>query len=55
MHSCFYTIIHLKVKLRELVLLVRRCILDVTKRRGVYNVADNETLDRLILGDGLAC
>jgi hypothetical protein len=54
MDSCFNTVVHLKVKLGKLVCFVSRSLLDITKRGSIYNVADNETLDGLVLGDGLS-
>jgi len=54
MHSSLNTVIHLEVKLGELVSLVGRGLLDITKGRSIYDVTDNKTLDSLILGDGLS-
>ena len=54
MHSGFNTVVHLKVKLGKLVGLIGRSFLDITKGGGIDNVADNEALDCLILGDGLS-
>jgi hypothetical protein len=34
--------------------LVSRSLLNVSERRGINNVADDETLNRLILGNGLS-
>ena len=47
-------VVHLEVKLGELVLLVGTGFLDITQRGGINDVTDNKTLDGLILGDGLA-
>ena len=47
-------VVHLEVKLGELVLLVGRGILDITEGGGIDDVANDEALDGLVLGDGLA-
>ena len=47
-------VVHLEVKLGELVLLVSGGILDITEGGGINDVADDEALDGLVLGDGLA-
>ena len=47
-------VVHLEVKLGELVLLVGGGILDITEGGGINDVADDEALDGLVLGDGLA-
>ena len=47
-------VVHFQVKLRELVVLVRTSLLDVSQTGGIDNVADDEALDGLILGDGLS-
>ena len=47
-------VVHLEVKLGELVLLVGRSILDITEGGGIDDVANDEALDGLVLGDGLA-
>ena len=54
MDGGFHTVVHFQVKLGELVFLVSRGLLDITKRGGIHNVADDETLNRLILGNGLS-
>lgn len=54
MDRCFHTVVHFQVKLGQLVLLVCASLLDVSKGRCVHNIADNETLDRLVLRNGLA-
>mmetsp|Transcript_20164 Transcript_20164/g.26599 ORF Transcript_20164/g.26599 Transcript_20164/m.26599 type:complete len:139 (-) Transcript_20164:85-501(-) len=54
MDGCLNTVVHLEVKLGEGVLLVGRGLLDITKTGCIYNVPYNETLDGLILGDGLS-
>jgi hypothetical protein len=54
MDGGFHTVVHFQVKLGELVFLVSRSLLDITKRGGIHNVADDETLNRLILGNGLS-
>lgn len=33
--------------------MVGRSFLDISQRRGIDNIADNEALDGLVLGDGL--
>ena len=48
------TVVHFKVQLWELVFLVRRSLLDITKGRRINNVAHNETGDSLVLWDGLS-
>lgn len=53
-HSSLYTVVHLEVKLGKLIGLVSRSFLNITKGGGIYDVTDNETLDSLILGDGLS-
>jgi hypothetical protein len=50
----FDAVEHFQVQLGKLVILVGRRFLDISQRRGIYNVTDNETLDSLILGDGLS-
>lgn len=47
-------VVHLEVKLRELVLLVGRGFLDITEGGGIDDVTNDESLDGLVLGDGLA-
>ena len=47
-------VVHLEVKLGELVLLVSGGILDITEGGGINDVANDEALDGLVLGDGLA-
>jgi len=54
MHGGFYAVEHLKVQFGELVFLVSGGFLDITKRRGIDDVADNESLDSLVLGDSLS-
>ncbi len=54
MHSSLNAVVHLKVKLRKLVVLVSRSFLNITKRGSIYDVTDNEALDSLILGDSLS-
>ena len=54
MDSCFNTVVHLEVKLWELVVLVSRSLLNITKGGSIYDVTDDETLDSLILGDSLS-
>jgi hypothetical protein len=54
MDSSLYAVVHFKVQLGKLVFLVRRSLLDITKRRCIHNVADNETGDCLILRNGLS-
>ena len=47
-------VVHLEVKLGELVLLVGRGFLDITEGGGIDDVTNDEALDGLVLGDGLA-
>lgn len=54
MHGGFDAVIHLQVQLGKLVFLVGRSFLDISQRRGIHNVSDNEALDGLVLGDGLS-
>lgn len=54
MHSGFDAVEHLKVQFRELVFLVSGGFLDITEGRGIDDVADNESLDGLVLGDSLS-
>lgn len=54
MHSSLDAVKHLEVKLGQLVLLVSRSFLDISEGRSIDNVTDDETLDGLILGDGLS-
>merc|ERR1719437_323626 len=54
MHCGFDAVEHLKVQLGELVFLVSGGFLDITERRGIDNVTDDESLDGLILRDGLS-
>lgn len=48
------TIKHFQVQLWKLVFLVGRRFLDITKGRSIDNVANDETLDGLVLGNGLS-
>ena len=54
MDGCFDAVEHFEVQFRELVFLVCGGFLDITKRGGIDDVADNESLDGLILGDSLS-
>jgi hypothetical protein len=54
MDGGFHTVVHFQVKLGELVFLVSRSLLNVSERRGIHDVADDETLNRLILRNGLS-
>ena len=54
MHSGFNTVEHFQVQFRKLVFLVGRSLLNITERTSIYNVSDNESLDGLILRDGLS-
>jgi hypothetical protein len=54
MDGSLHTVVHFKVQLWELVFLVGRGFLNITEGRGIHNVADDETRDGLILGDGLS-
>ena len=50
----FHAVIHFQVKLGKLILLVGRRLLDISQRGSIDNIADNEPLDGLVLGDGLS-
>ena len=52
MDSGFDAVKHFQVELGKLIILVGRRFLDISERRGIDNVSDNETLDCLILGNG---
>jgi hypothetical protein len=52
--SGFDAVVHLEVKLWKLVLLVSAGFLNVSEGRRIDNVADNESANSLILGDGLS-
>jgi hypothetical protein len=54
MDSSLDAIKHFQVKFGKLVFLVGRGLLDITERRCIDNVANNETLDGLVLGNGLS-
>jgi hypothetical protein len=54
MDSRLDAVVDLHVELGQLVVLVGRGLLDVSQRGGVDNVAHEEPLDGLVLGDGLA-
>lgn len=54
MHGGLDAVEHLEVQFGELVFLVGGGFLDITERRGVDDVADDESLDGLVLGDGLS-
>jgi hypothetical protein len=54
MDGGFHTVVHFQVKLGKLVFLVSRGLLDITKRRGIHNVADDKALDGFILRNGLS-
>jgi len=54
MHSGFDAVEHLEVQFRELVFLVGGGFLDITEGGSINDVADNESLDSLILRDGLS-
>ena len=54
MDSGFHTVEHFQVQLWKLVFLIGRSFFDISKRRSIHNVSDNETLDCLVLGDSLA-
>jgi hypothetical protein len=45
---------HFQVQLGKLVLLVGRSFLDISQRRRIDNIADNEALDGLVLGNSLS-
>ena len=55
MDSCFHAVIHFQVQLRQLVFAVGAGLLDISQGTGVDNVSYNETLDGLVLWNGLAC
>jgi hypothetical protein len=46
-------VVLLDVKLRQSVVLEGTGLTDITKSRGINNVSHRETLDSLVLGDGL--
>jgi hypothetical protein len=50
----FHAIIHFQIQLGKLVFIISRRVLDITQRRGIDNITDNEALDGLVFGDGLA-
>lgn len=52
--SCFHTVEHFQVELGQLVFLVGRSFLDIPERGCIDDIADNETLDSLILRNGLS-
>ena len=54
MHGGFDAVKHLKVQFRKLVFLVSGGFLDITKRRSINDITDNESLDGLVLRDGLS-
>jgi len=54
MDGSFNAVIHFQIELWELVLCVGGGFLDITQGTGIDNVAHNETLNRLVLGNGLA-
>ena len=54
MDGSFDAVKHLQVKLGKLVLLVGRSFLDISQRRSIDDIADNEPLDGLVLGDSLS-
>ena len=54
MHGCLHTVKHLQIQLGELVLLVSRSFLDISQRRSIDDITNNETLDSLVLGDSFS-
>lgn len=54
MHSCLDAVVHLKVELGKLVLLVRGGFLDISERRGIDDITNDEALDSLVLRNRLA-
>jgi hypothetical protein len=54
MDGRFDTIIHFEIEFRELVFLVGRSFLNVSQRRGIDNVSNNEPLNGLVLGNGFS-
>jgi hypothetical protein len=54
MDGSFDAIKHFKVQFRQLILGISRCFLDITKTGCIDNVADNESFDGLVLGDGFS-
>ena len=54
MDGGFNAVKHFQVELGKLIILVGRGFLDISERGGINNVSDDETLDCLILGNGLS-
>ena len=54
MDGSLHRVVLLDVDLGQLVALDARSVLDITQSRRLDDVADNEALDGLVLGDGLA-
>lgn len=54
MDSSFNTVIHFQIQLRKLVLLVSGCFLNISQRRSVNDVSNNETRNSFILWNGLS-
>jgi hypothetical protein len=48
------TVKHLQVQFRKLVFLVGGGFLDISQGTGIDNVANDETFDGLVFGDGLS-
>ena len=53
MDRSFDAVVHFQIKLGKNVFLVGRGFLDISQGTSIDNVADNETLDSLVLRDGL--
>ena len=54
MHSSLDAVVHLNVKLGEGIISVSTGLADITETGSIDDVAYNESLDGLILGDGLS-
>ena len=54
MDSSLNTVVHLEVELGKLIILNGGIVSDITERGGIHDVADNEALDGLVLGDSLS-
>jgi hypothetical protein len=50
----FDAVVHFEIEFGKLVFLVGRGFLNVTQRRGIDNVSNNETLNGLVLGNGFS-
>lgn len=54
MDGSLHTVVHFQVQLGQLVLLIGTRFFDITQRTGVNNVAHDESLNGLVLGDGFS-